>query len=198
MATFMKVFMNKNVKNNFMWQCDPCLVKFEVSLVQNDHERIDALENKYSKIDQQLDLIKSMLLNSATSGESSLHNSNNGESSLHTGTSSNSGESALQTTLVQSNKKNSSNAWSNKSRVEIMKDNLGNHPNLVSLESSLLNKSINPGVSKKTKDGRTVIICDSIADADALKDAASSVFPDHNCVVKKPKKSVIRIVGFQS
>ena len=79
-----------------------------------------------------------------------------------------------------------------------MKDNLGNEPNLTALESSILNKTINPGISRQTKDGRTVITCQSIADANALQVAASTVFPSHEVVVKKPKKSIIRIVGFKS
>ena len=82
--------------------------------------------------------------------------------------------------------------------MEILKDSLGNNPNLTSLESSVLDKSLKPGISKFTKDGRTVILCDSSEDANALQVKAAATFPAHKVVVKKPRKSVIRVVGLQS
>ena len=50
-STFLTSFMRKSTKNNFIWLCDPCLVKFEVDHVSNEQWRIDTLEEKYNKIE---------------------------------------------------------------------------------------------------------------------------------------------------
>ena len=188
--TVLDAFMRKSTSNNFIWLCDPCLIKFEIDQVQNEHRRIDTLEEKYNNIEQQLGNIKEMLTKNAAGGESSLHN-NTAESTDSIIV----GESSLPTVAK---KKPQQSPWFNKNRVEILKDSLGNNPNLTSLESSVLDKSLKPGISKFTKDGRTVILCDSSEDANALLVKAAATFPAHKVVVKKPRKSVIRVVGLQS
>ena len=190
LKTLLDPFMRKNTSNNFIWLCDPCLVKFEVDQVRNEHRRIDTLEEKYNKIEQQLDNIQVMLSKTSASGESSLHGTTEAAT-----TSTTVGESSL---LHTQQAKQPHSPWFNKNRVEIMKDSLGNNPDIISLESSVLDKSINPGISKTTKDGRTVILCNSIEDANALHVKAAAIFPGHKVVVKKPRKSIIRVVGLQS
>ena len=168
--TLLNNFMNGNTRDNFMWFCDPCLISFRADQGTNKSNRLVTLEKNYEDIASQLNEIKSLF-----SKEPAI--------------------STMPTPTVSS----STNPWMNCTKVRIMKNNLnGEKANVVLLEDKLSPEISQNLVSTDLKDGSTIFSCTSAEDAAALEGIVKQSFPDHNVTLKKPSKSIIRIVGFKS
>ena len=62
--TMVSAFLLPSTKSNFMFYCDVCLTKFEISKADDDSKRVDILEGKIEGIDQQLGKIMELLTTS--------------------------------------------------------------------------------------------------------------------------------------
>ena len=168
-ASLLNNFMSGNTRNNFLWFCDPCLTSFHENKSKNDSGRLVDLEKKYDDIATQLEDIKSLCSEKSTS------------------------------TTLPPVMPLSTNPWRNSTRLQIMRNNLnGETANVVLLEEKIspeINKNI---VSTQLKDGSTLLSCASPEDVTAIEEIVKESFPDHTVTLKKPSKSIIRIVGFKS
>lgn len=59
--TTVSSFLLNSTKSNFLFLCDCCLTKFEISLANTEAQRINELEQKFLHVDTQLSEIKTLL-----------------------------------------------------------------------------------------------------------------------------------------
>lgn len=177
--TLLNLFMNKSTRDNFFWLCVPCLITYQMAKTKKDDKRIDNLEKEFTKIDSQLQEIKSIVAKTAVPVLSP--------------------EATTVPSLVSPRQvPKPSNPWKNTTRIEIMKDNLGHKPDLSILEGTeCFSSSVSHIVSHDTRDGRTILTCSNDI-ADRLREEVNTALPDHEVQLKKPVKSIIKVVGFKN
>ena len=90
------------------------------------------------------------------------------------------------------------NLWPNPTKLKILKDNLGNAPDVRILEAKIPSEMGKTIISHSLKDGSTVISCSNKNNVPALKKIVTESFPTHEISLKNPSKSVIKIVGFKT
>ena len=61
--TTVNAFNLNSTKKNFMFLCDCCLTRFELSLADTEAQRVNVFENKIANIESQLGDIKDLLTN---------------------------------------------------------------------------------------------------------------------------------------
>ena len=92
-----------------------------------------------------------------------------------------------------------SNPWLNSTKLKIMKNGLnGSKANVAVLEDKIdpvVNRNI---ISHELKDGTTVLSCSSSTDVPAIQKIVQDNFPEHNVMLQKPSKTIVRIVGFKT
>ena len=136
--------------------------------LKNDSQHIDLLEKEFSKIESQLNEIKSLVVNKPEQTCASSHNVEINTSNTNQGTTTELG------------------AWKNLNRIEIMKNNLGETPKISELEKSeTFAAAIKDIVSHNTKDGRTILTCSSNDIASNILKEVNNILPNHKAQIKK-------------
>ena len=177
--TLLNNFMNLTTKDNFLWFCDKCLIKMQLEKVNDDHERINTLEEKILTVTSQLTEIKNLIQCSKTETENLIKSNVIHESPVV-------------------NVSPDPNPWNNSHKVVLMKNSLGEMPDLQKLTKNVLPGAGRNSVSRVTKEGNTVISCTSLEQANILQKDVSEAFPAHQVTLKKPFKSIIKVVGFRN
>ena len=193
--SFFKIYSAKSTKRNFMWFCDACLTSFEFDSASNDTARITNLERQLNSMDTKFKEIKELIVSTTSSSKKPTDS----PTTEHT----NEGDMNQQRDATRGKTKDSLanynvNPWKVQSRVTILKDNLGNVPDLATFEKKALNKNLK--VKKATRDtqGNIVLVCPSTQDAIAVRQQATLEFPQNTVLEPRSSSSVINIVGFRT
>ena len=194
--TLFKLFCSKSTKSNFMWFCDACLTSFEFDAASNDTARINNLEHQINTMNSRFDEMKELILNTKPSSNKNVDNSyvqNNQNKENETNQKSNVTEKTKEPLA-----KHNINPWRVQTRVTILKDNLGNTPDLAEFEKRALDNNLK--VKKATWDtkGNIVLVCPSAQDAVAVCEQATVEFPHNTVLEPRSPSSVINIVGFRT
>ena len=170
------LFLQRSTKKNFAWYCDRCLTDIELISSQSDtvqNQKVQDLENKIDLLSAKVGSISDLLTPQNQSGQlhTPIHTLSNG---------------------------NISNAWSNTSKITILKNNLGVTPNLNQLEQRIIGSKIKVSHSKRNSNGDVVITCPSTSAANKIKDLAVELLPEHTVKDPQVKYSWINVVGFET
>ena len=192
--TLFKMFSAKSTKCNFMWFCDPCLTSFEFEVTANDTARINNLEHQIKTMNSRFDEMKELILNTM-----SKDNQNAGKSNTQNKLKSNN-DSVKQSVEIEETTEDilNVNPWQVQSRVTILKDNLGNIPDLSEFERKAMDKNLNVKKATHDKKGNIILVCPSAQDALAVHEQATKDFPLNTVLDPKSPTSVINIVGFRT
>ena len=185
--TMISNFLQPSTKSNFLFFCNKCLTKLEVSSVESDSNRINVLETKMNNIDNQLKEITSML--KSTAGSSTSPTKQNQNQTLKERPKDNIWFDSEKLATVKAPPVKAVLVISNTSDPQTDTEN----QNIV--EKTIIENQISLSQTYKNKSGDLVLVCDSEETRDELKNLVHSAKEDISMGSPNVKRSSITIVG---
>ena len=180
-----------------MWFCDTCLTSFEFDAASNDTARINKLETQLNVINSRFDEMKDLIVSTQSNSSESVNVHQNSDVQIKENNTNQENERKTRENKEALAIRNV-NPWKVQSRVTILKDNLGNVPNLTEFEKKALGNNLKVKKATHDKQGNIVLVCPSAQDAVAVREQATKEFPKNTVLEPRSPSSVINIVGFRN
>ena len=182
--TMIHNFLLPSTKNNFLFFCDICVTKLEISATDSDSQRINLLETKMNTIDSQLKEITSLLVNSNSKKDAPASHKKV-ETKQPTG---------FWSDVVKLDK---ASAPPSKALLVIPKnpDVQAHNENRDIIEKTIVDNQIPLKETFTDKSGALVLVCESTKKRDELKNLVQTAKVDIPMNSPKVKRNPITIVG---